>query len=94
MTTEVYRSFYEPKRVVEFLGLGIDSFIGTIDETTVLKYPETPGDKTALMILDLGAQILRKVESHKHIIDYKSQREDDLTLERARRGSIVKFLKD
>ena len=94
MATEVYRPFYKPEGVIEFLGLGTDSFIGTIDETTVLKYPKTPGDKTALKILDLEAQILRKIGPHKHIIGYKGQRDDGLLLERALCGSIAQFLKD
>ena len=94
MATEIYRPFYKPEGVTEFLGLGTDSFIGTVDQTTVLKYPKTPGDKTALAILDLEAQILTTIGPHKHIIGYKGQREDGLLLERALRGSIAQFLKD
>jgi len=94
MATEVYRPFYKPEGVIEFLGLGTDGFIGTVDETTILKYPKTPGDKIALTILDLEAQILTTIGPHKHIIGYKGQREDGLLLERARRGSIAQFLKD
>ena len=93
MATEVYRPFYKPEGVIEFLGLGTDSFIGTIDETTILKYPKTPGDRTALTILDLEARILTTIGPHKHIVGYKGQREDGLLLERARRGSIAQFLK-
>ena len=55
MATEVYRTFYKPKEVIEFLELGTDSFIGTVDETTILKYPKTPGDEIALTVLDLEA---------------------------------------
>ncbi len=94
MTIEVYRPFYKPEGVIKFLGLGTDRFIGTIDETTVLKYPKTPGDKAALRILDLEAQILRKIGPHKYVIGYKGQRDDGLLLERVLRGSIAQFLKD
>ena len=94
MATEIYRPFYKPDGVIEFLGLGSDSFIGTVDETTILKYPKTPGDKTALSNIDLEAQILTTIGPHKHIIGFKGQREDGLLLERAPRGSIVHFLKD
>ena len=94
MATVVYRTFYKPEGVIDFLGLGTDSFIGTVDETTILKYPKTPGDKIALTVLDLEAQILTKIRPHKHIIGYKGQREDGLLLERARRGSIAQFLKN
>ena len=55
MATEVYRIFYKPEGVIKFLGLGTDSFIGTVDEATILKYPKTPGDKVALTVLDLKA---------------------------------------
>ena len=93
MATDIYRPFYKPEGVSEFLGLGSDSFIGTVDETTILKYPKTPGDKTALSNLDLEAQILTVIGPHKHIIGFKGQREDGLLLERALRGSIVHCLK-
>ena len=94
MATEVYRTFYKPEGVTEFLRLGTESFIGTVDETIILKYPKTLGDEIALTILDLEAQILTKIGPHKHIIDYKGQREDGLLFKRARRGSIAQFLKD
>lgn len=94
MPEEVYRNFYKPEGVIDFLGLGTDSFIGTVDETTVLKYPKTPKDETALTNLDLEAQILTKIGPNKHIIGFKGQREDGLLLERARRGSIAQFLKE
>ncbi|KAL9033168.1 MAG: hypothetical protein Q9180_006094 [Flavoplaca navasiana] len=94
MAADIYRPFYKPEGVTEFLGLGSDSFIGAVGETTVLKYPKTPGDKTALAILDLEAQILTTIGPHKHIVGYRGQREDGLLLERALRGSIAQFLKD
>ena len=94
MATVVYRVFYKPEGVIDFLGLGSNSFVGIVDEATVLKYPKTLGDKEALAALDLEAQILRKIGPHKHIIGYKGQREDGLLLERAQRGSIAQFLKD
>ncbi|KAL9125621.1 MAG: hypothetical protein Q9217_005197 [Psora testacea] len=94
MSTEIHRPFYKPEGVTEFLGLGTDSFVGVVDETTILKYPKTPDDKTALAILDLEAQILTTIGPHKHIIGYKGQRKDGLLLERAVRGSIAQFLRD
>lgn len=94
MATEVYLPFYTPEGVIGFLGLGTSSFIGTVDEATILKYPKTPGDEVALERLKLEAQMLERIGPHKHIIGYKGQREDGLLLERARRGSIAQFLKD
>ena len=94
MFTGIERPFYKPKGVSEFLGLGTDSFIGAVDETTILKFPKTQGDKTALATLDLEAQILRTIGPHTHVIDFKGQREDGLLLERVLYGSIAQFLKD
>ena len=94
MAWEIYRNFYKPEGVTEFLGLGADSFIGLVDETTVLKYPKTPGDKTALAILAIEAQILTTIGPHKHIIGFKGQRDDGLLLERALHGSVANFLGD
>lgn len=55
----------------------------------ILKYSKTFDDRTALMILNVEAQILTTIKPHKHIIDYKSQRENSLLLERAQQGSIA-----
>ena len=90
----IYTPFYKPERVTEFLGLGSSSFIGVVDETTIFKFPTTPGDKAALAILAIEIQILTTIGPHKHIIGFKGQRDDGLLLERALRGSIAHFLKD
>lgn len=39
-----------------------------MDETSILKYPKNPGDKTALTILDLEAHILTTIEAHEDIV--------------------------
>lgn len=88
------QTLLQTEGVIEFLGLGADSFIGSVDKTTILKYPKTPGDETALVILDLKAQILTTIGPHKHIIGYKGRREEGLLLERTLHGSIAQFLKD
>ncbi|KAL8939914.1 MAG: hypothetical protein Q9211_002518 [Gyalolechia sp. 1 TL-2023] len=88
MAEPIYIPFYQPNGVTEFVGLGIDSFVGALDKTTVLKYPKTPGDKTALATLDLEAEILKTIGPHKNI------RDDGLLLERAQYGSMAQFLKD
>lgn len=46
----------------------IPFFIRTVDETTILKYPKNPSNKTALTILDLEAQILTTIEAHSDIV--------------------------
>ena len=71
MATVAYRVFYKPERVIDFLGLGSNSFIGIVDEATVLKYLKTLSNKEALAALDLKAQILTKIGPYKYIISYK-----------------------
>ncbi len=94
MTTEIYRFFYKLKEIIKFFNLNINSFIDTIDETIILKYLKISDNRTALTILNLEAQILTTIESHKHIIDYKNQREDDLLFKCIQWESIAQFLKD
>lgn len=65
-----------------------------LDKTTVLKYPHTPDDETALRIPDLEAQILESIRPHRHVIGYKGGKFDGLLLERASCGSIAHFLKN
>lgn len=60
----------------------------------ILKYSKIFDNRTALMILNLEAWILTKIEPHKHIIDYKNQREDDLLLKCTQWELIAQFLKD
>lgn len=91
MTTE--RLFYRLKRVTEFLELDSESFIDAVDETTILKYSKNSGDKTALTMLDIEVTILITIESHRHVISFKSDREDDLLLEQAQHRSMTQFLK-
>ena len=86
--------FYETNGITEFLGIGTNSYVGIVDETTVLKYPHIPGDKSALAILGLEARMLEVIGPHKHIIKLKGQTKDGLLLERAHFGSIAQYLKN
>ena len=90
----VYRFIYLPEGVTEFVASGTDSYIGAVDETTVLKYPKDAGDETTLDHLDIEAQLLTTIGPHKHIIGYRGKRSDGLLLERAQHGSIARFLED
>lgn len=74
--------------------MGRKSFIGFIDESTVLKYPHIPGDEKALALLSLEARILQAIGPHKHIIGFKGLTRDGLLLERAPFGSINEYLKN
>jgi serine/threonine protein kinase len=94
MTTEIYLTDYCPGDVTACLTMGTNSFIGFVDETTVLKYSHIPGDEKALAILGLEARILQTLGPHKHIIGFKGLTKDGLLLERARFGSITEYLKN
>ena len=63
MATEIYKPLLQTR--TKFLGLGVDSVIGTVDKMTLLKYSkaQTPRDNIALTILDLEAQILTRIVS-------------------------------
>ncbi|KAL8906149.1 MAG: hypothetical protein Q9207_002182 [Kuettlingeria erythrocarpa] len=69
-------------------------FIGSVDETTVLKYPHVSGNEKALALLGLEARILQAIGSHKHIIGFKGLTKDGLLLEYAPFGSVSEYLKN
>lgn len=94
MTTEIYLTIYCPGDVTACLTTGTNSFIGFIDESTVLKYPHIPGDEKALALLSLEARILQAIGPHKHIIGFKGLTRDGLLLELAPFGSISEYLKN
>ena len=55
MAIEVYRIFYKLKRVIKFLGLDTNSFLGIVNKITILKYLKTFSNKIILIVLDLKA---------------------------------------
>lgn len=69
--------------------MGTTSFIGIVDETTVLKYPVIIGDKEGLTYLDLEARILQTIGPHRRIIGFKGLTEHG---QRAHFGSIGEYL--
>jgi len=89
---EVEYVLYLPENVIECLTMGNNSFIGLVDDTTVLKYPLMRSDKKALAVLDLESRILELIGPHKHIIGFKGLTDDGLLLERAPFGSIAVYL--
>lgn len=92
MTTEVEIALYCSKEVTECLTMGTNSFIGLVNNMTVLKYPSTRYDKKALAALGLEARILQLIGPHKHIIGFKGLTDSGLLLERASFGSIAVYL--
>lgn len=92
MTTEVYLSVYCPGPVTACLTTGSGSFIGIVNDTTVLKYPHTPGDTAAFSRLQSEARMLQAIGSHQNIIGFKGLISEGLLLERASLGSVTEYL--
>ena len=90
MTSEF--ALYCPEGVTECLTMGTNSFIGLVDDSTVLKYPLTRYDKNALAILGLEARIFQLIGPHKHIIGFKGLIDSGLLLELASFGSVATYL--
>lgn len=77
-----------------YLTTGTNSFIGSVNKTTILKYLYTPGDKKALTLLGLKARILQAIGPYKYIIGFKGLIKDDLLLKSIPFGSISEYLKN
>ncbi|CAG7936707.1 unnamed protein product [Penicillium olsonii] len=82
------RSYYPPG-VSEIIVLGGGSFIGLIDDTTVLKYPNIPGDIEGIHV---EAKLLEVLGSHPRIIASKGLTEHGLLLQRASNGSMYGYI--
>ncbi|KAK4064304.1 hypothetical protein Purlil1_14103 [Purpureocillium lilacinum] len=92
MREEVTYHQYRPPGVRSVLNFGSSSFIGEIDEETILKYPlENGGD---LSSLQHEYQLLQLVGPHERIIAIAEQGLTDvgLYLERAPNGTLRDFL--
>lgn len=84
---EVFR--YYPPGVSEIIGRGGESFIGAIDDNTVLKYPCIPGNLESIRI---EAQLLEILAGHPQIIASKGLTEHGLLLQRASKGSLRDYI--
>jgi serine/threonine protein kinase len=81
--TEVRR--YLPQQVKRIIATGGGCWIGEIDDTTVLKYPQIRGDMSELRI---EAKMLEVLGQHPHIVQSKGLTEDGLLLEFAPNGNL------
>ncbi|KAL4790660.1 kinase-like protein [Aspergillus venezuelensis] len=92
------RHFYSycPPGVKQHIASGGSSYIGEVDETTVMKYPRSPGEEEDLERLGIEKQIREVLASpgHKRIIAMKGSTEDGtgLYLERAINGTVADYL--
>lgn len=84
---EVHRCY--PDGVKRIIGRGGDSYIGMIDETTVLKYPCIPNMTSNLR---LENQLLKILGSHPRIIGSRGLTDDGLRLEYAVNGDLNAYI--
>ncbi|MCJ1407305.1 hypothetical protein MMC19_001376, partial [Ptychographa xylographoides] len=87
----IRKTVYAPEGVT-FLTWGGSCYIGSVDSTTILKYPHIRGDKDALDELKTEARIYQSIGTHKHIIGFKGQSKDGIFLERAE-TSVSEYLR-
>ncbi|KAH8433040.1 uncharacterized protein LDX57_010679 [Aspergillus melleus] len=76
---------YYPPGVSKIIGRGGESFIGLIDESTVLKYPCVPGNRESI---EIEAKILFILGSHPRILASKGLNENGLVLQYASNGNV------
>lgn len=76
------------------LTTGTNCFIGSVDETTVLKYLHIPGDKKVLALLGLEARIFQAIGFYKYIIGFKGLTKDGLLFKYIPFESVNEYLKN
>lgn len=84
--------FYTPDSVKGFLAIGGRTLIGIVDEHTVFKYAQVPGDQSTAASLDIEARMFEAIGPHARIIGYKGQRSDGIFLEYAPHGSVAQYM--
>lgn len=82
--------YWSPEGVKRSVGSAGGSYIGLIDDHTVLKYPLREEDK--LDRLDIEAQILEAAGSNLRIIEFKGKHPNGLLLGYACNGSVREYL--
>ncbi|PVH79411.1 kinase-like protein [Cadophora sp. DSE1049] len=83
-----------PRGVKRVIASGSNSFIGLIDENTVLKYPQLPLEKPPGQLIGLGVeeQIFGVLGQHRRIIGFLGKHEEGLLLEHMPNGSAAEYL--
>jgi len=81
---------YCPPGVQRVIASGTSAWIGEVDESTVLKYPLTPGGDRSR--LEVEYEILRIVGQHPRIIGLKQLSDDGVYLERAANGTLHDYI--
>lgn len=81
---------YHPPGVTSVIASGMSTWIGEVDECTVLKYPLEPsGDMSRL---EVERKLLEIIGPHERVIGLKGFSDTGLYLERAQNGHIANYL--
>jgi serine/threonine protein kinase len=83
---------YFPKGVKKVIGFGSSSFIGLLDDKTVLKYPRTAEEEWKRIVIE--QRIYNAIGSHPRILACYGLDERGLKLEYASRGTVRDFLRN
>jgi hypothetical protein len=83
---------YFPEGANKAIGFGSSSFIGRLDDKTVLKYPRTPGEEWERLAIE--HRIYNALGSHPRILTCYGLDERGLKLEYAVRGTARDLLRD
>ena len=86
--------FYYPERVQKFVAIGGNSFIGLINNTTVLKYPRTAGEEHVIASLQVEARIFEAIGPHDRIIGFQGRQGEGILLDYAPHGSVANYVED
>ena len=84
-------SQYYPPGVKRVLASGTSSWIGEVDETTVLKYPLDLEGKDRIR-LEIERKILEAIGPHPRIIGLKGYTDIGMYLERATKGTLADYI--
>ena len=82
---------YLPEGVAKVIGFGSSSFIGQIDDETVLKYPRVPGEQWSRF--EVEKTIYDALGTHPRIVSCLGLDERGLILEYASMGTVRDFLR-
>lgn len=88
-TTWIEVETHLPLGVEEIIERGGGTFVGKVDDSTVLKYPLIPGQTRQL---ELENQIFRHLGPHPYIIEYKGMTADGLLLAFAENRSLEVYI--
>ncbi|KAF2254208.1 kinase-like protein [Trematosphaeria pertusa] len=83
---------YLPKGVDKVIGFGSSSFIGRVNDDTVLKYPRIAGEQWDTFVIE--QRIYKALGSHPRILAFYGLDERGLKLEYATRGTVRNLLRD